>query len=342
MSRGAAKVSASLPFEHLSRETQALAHADAPTRIAYLRRDRFIEHAGVQPVKARLISLLSRPRTVRPQCVLLASEAGSGKTALLRHLQRQYPDYEEASSGRVVRRVVYSEVEPSPTLRSLQWGLLAELGVPEVEIRPREARNELIRQYLAEFSTEMVLFDEAQHLQALPRRERFLLLDWLKWVSTAGKACVVLSAAMADGRRLLEQDAQLLTRFTVVGIPRFKPGVAFGQFLLTLERSMPLRRASGLAHDPLQRAILDQTEAMQTLRGLTDGVVKVVQEAAVAAASTGAERIEPSLLSSWREGLRIPINPPRTPSKRSAPPRETRAEPRCSIPASSGLGAGAV
>jgi hypothetical protein len=47
--------------------------------------------------------------------------------------------------------------------------------------------------------------------------------------------------------------------------------------------------------------ILDETEMMQTLRGLTDGVVKVVQEAAVAAVTSGAERIDPSLLGAWRE-----------------------------------------
>jgi ABC-type uncharacterized transport system fused permease/ATPase subunit len=98
-----------------------------------MRRDRFIEHAGVQLVKVRLLALLRRPRTVRPQCVLLASESGSGKTALLRHVQRLYPDREERGSGRIIRSVVYCEVEPAPTLRGLQRGLLTELGAPDVK-----------------------------------------------------------------------------------------------------------------------------------------------------------------------------------------------------------------
>jgi energy-coupling factor transporter ATP-binding protein EcfA2 len=290
-------------FGHLSSETRALAEADAGTRIDYIRRDRFIEHAGVRPVKRRLIGLLGRPRTVRPQCVLLASESGSGKTALLRHLQRLYPDRAQRGSGRIVRSVVYSEVEPAPTLRGVQSGLLTDLGAPPLDIRHLHARNDLIKRYLSEFDTELVLFDEVQHLQALARRDRMLLLDWMKWVSTAGKASVVVSAAMSDGRRLIEHDAQLLTRFTEMAIPRFRMGIAFAQFLLTLERSMPLRRGSGLAQESLQRAILDESEAMQTLRGLTDGVVKVVQEAAVAAVTTGAERIELPLLSAWREAV---------------------------------------
>jgi len=45
-------------LEHLSRETRALAAADAAKRIDYIRRDRFIEHAGIKPAKARLLSLL--------------------------------------------------------------------------------------------------------------------------------------------------------------------------------------------------------------------------------------------------------------------------------------------
>jgi energy-coupling factor transporter ATP-binding protein EcfA2 len=290
---------------HLSRETRALAEAEARTRIDYIRRDRFIEHAGVRPVKRRLLGLLGRPRTVRPQCVLLASESGSGKTALLRHLQRLYPDRAERDSGRIVRSVVYSEVEPAPTLRGVQSGLLTDLGAPPIDIRQLHARNDLIKRYLSEFDTELVLFDEVQHLLALPRRDRMLLLDWMKWVSTAGKASVVVSAAMTDGRRLIEHDAQLLTRFTEIAIPRFRTGMAFGQFLLTLERSMPLRRASGLAQESLQRAILDETETMQSLRGLTDGVVKVVQEAAVTAVTTGTERIDGSLLTAWRDAPSI-------------------------------------
>jgi hypothetical protein len=303
MSRAAAKKPPTLPlaFDHLSRETQAFAQADDATRTDYIRRDRFIEHAGVQPVKARLLGLLSRPRTVRPQCMLLASESGSGKTALLRHVQRLYPDREVRGSGRIIRAVVYCEVEPAPTLRAIQRGLLTELGAPDIRIKFDEDRNDLIKRYLSEFATELVLFDEVQHLQAVGRRERALLLDWMKWVSTAGKASVVMSAGMSDGRRLIEHDAQLMTRFTEIAIPRFKLGVAFGQFLLTLERSIPLRLASGLAHESLQRLILDETEVMQTLRGLTDGVVKVVQEAAVAAVTSGAERIDPSLLGAWRE-----------------------------------------
>jgi len=68
MSRPAARKLSNAPraYEHLSRETQGLAQADEATRADYIRRDRFIEHAGVQPVKARLLGLLSRPRTVRP------------------------------------------------------------------------------------------------------------------------------------------------------------------------------------------------------------------------------------------------------------------------------------
>lgn len=292
-------------LEHLSRETRPVAESDAPTRIDHIRRDRFIEHAGVQPIKRRLLGLLGRPRTVRPQCVLLASEAGSGKTALLKHLQRLYPDRAERAGGRIVRAIIYSEVEPAPTLRGVQSGLLTELGAPPIDIRPIHARNDLIKRYLSEFDCQLVLFDEVQHLHALSLRDRIVLLDWMKWISTAGKASVVISAATSDGRRLIEHDAQLLTRFTEMAIPRFRTGVAFAQFLLTLERSMPLRRPSGVARDSFQQAILDESESMQTLRGLTDGVVKVVQEAAVAAVVTGQERIDLNLLGAWREGSEV-------------------------------------
>lgn len=307
MSRRVPQKSVTAPsrFDHLSRETEVLAEADEAVRIDYIRRDRFIEHAGVQPAKARLLGLLSRPRTVRPQCVLLASESGSGKTALLRHIQRLYPDRELKESGRIIRTAIYCEVEPAPTLRGLQRGLLTELGAPDVKIRFDEERNDLIKRYLSEFGTELVLFDEVQHLQAIARRHRMLLLDWMKWVSTAGKAGVVMSAAMSDGRRLIEHDTQLLTRFTEIAIPRFEIGVALGQFLLTLERSMPLRLPSGLSGDHLQRLILDETEAMQTMRGLIDGVVKVVQEAAVAAVRSGSERIDATVLTAWRDAPSI-------------------------------------
>jgi hypothetical protein len=194
---------------------------------------------------------------------------------------------------------------------SLQVGLLTELGVPPVTLRRRDLRNDLIKRYLSEFGVELVLFDEVQHVLALSLRERMLELDWMKWISTAGKASVVLSAAMTSGRRLIEHDPQLLTRFTEISIPRFAAGTALAQFLLTLERSLPLRRASGLSEHSMQQAILEETEAMQGRPGLTDGVVKVVQEAAVAAVRVGTERIAVSELSAWRAGDAIGLRPSR-------------------------------
>ncbi|HXQ23961.1 MAG TPA: TniB family NTP-binding protein [Candidatus Acidoferrales bacterium] len=312
---------------HLSPETRLVAAANNRTRISYIRRDRFIDHAGVQPAKTRILSLLDRPRTVRPQCILLASEAGSGKTALLRHLQRLYPDVDDRESQRVIRRVIYCEVEPAPTPLTLQVGLLTELGVPPVPLRRRDLRNDLIRRYLSEFGVELVLFDEVQHVLALSLRERMLELDWMKWISTAGKASVVLSAAMASGRRLIEHDPQLLTRFSEISIPRFAAGPALGQFLLTLERSLPLRRASGLSERSMQQAILGETDAMQGRPGLTDGVVKVVQEAAVAAVRRGTERIALPELSAWRDGEAVLLRHSRQRRKARAenPPGEAAA-----------------
>jgi len=81
----------------------------------------------------------------------------------------------------------------------MQAGLLTEFGAPTVNIRQAQARNDLVKRYLSEFDTQLVLFDEVQRLNALARRDRMLLLDWMKWISSAGKASVVLSAAMAMG-----------------------------------------------------------------------------------------------------------------------------------------------
>ena len=60
-------------------------------RIRYIQRDRFIDHGATEAVQGVLQDFVDRPPSVRPPCLALVGDAGSGKTALLREFVRRTP-----------------------------------------------------------------------------------------------------------------------------------------------------------------------------------------------------------------------------------------------------------
>jgi hypothetical protein len=97
------------------------------------------------------------------------------------------------------------------------------------------------------------------------------------------------------------RERQLQTRFTVMRLARWTSGPAFGQFLQAYEKSLPLKRPSGLGSAEMQEAILREARVKQLVNGVTHGIKQVVEYAAIAAIREGEERITTKLLTTWRE-----------------------------------------
>jgi hypothetical protein len=200
--------------------------------------------------------------------------------------------------------VIYCTLDSLPELGVSQLALLTALGVPTTLSlsRPRLVADDLIGRAIRQLQTRLVIFDETLHMNNLRDRQRRLQWDWIKWVSTANRVSVVCTG-IPGFEQSIRNEAQLETRFSIMTIPRWSAGPAFGQWLDSYEQSLPLKRESGLGGPPMQRALLQESGNKQRIAGITQGIKQVLEHAAIEAIRTGAESISIALLSAWRESL---------------------------------------
>jgi hypothetical protein len=282
---------------HLDEQTRPWLGASMEERIRYIQRDRFVLHHPLATVLGVLEDFVQRPPSIRPPCLALVGDAGSGKSTLMREFQRRH----EADGDPGTRVVAYCVADAYPELRILQQALMTALDIPApLSIhRQRWVADDLIQRALADRGTRLVIIDEAQHLLNLPRREQASQWDWIKWVSTANRVSVAC-CGISGFESLIRAEAQLETRFTLAYLPRWSVGPMFAQFLEAYERSLPLKRPSGLASLEMQPALLAESGVKQRLAGITHGIKQVLEAAAIEAIRSGTERITIPLLSAWR------------------------------------------
>jgi hypothetical protein len=266
-------------------------------RIRYIQRDRFIPYQAVESILRLLGDFVTRPVSIRPPCLALVGDSGCGKSTLVAELEHRFKDASDPNT----RKVIVCTMDPLPEIRVSQRALLTALGIPPsmALYRPRVDGDDLITRSLKEWGTRLVVFDETLHLENLGNRARALQWDWIKWVSTANRVSVVCTG-IPGFEQTIRDEAQLETRFSIMRIPRWTVGPPFGQFLASFERSLPLRRPSGLGVARMQGEILKESALMQQIGGITQGIKQVLEHAAIQAIRNGDERISLGALSSWR------------------------------------------
>ena len=156
--------SATLALAHLDPKVRALATSDAATRIRMIEKDLFIEHDYSRYLSALLGELMAGPRQTRMPCLLIAGDAGMGKTAQLHRFQRQFPDVDDPDTGARRRPIVIANVPPEPTRMTLEFALLEALDAPAVAHHRSVDRAGVIRRLLAAHQSRIVVFDEIQHV----------------------------------------------------------------------------------------------------------------------------------------------------------------------------------
>jgi hypothetical protein len=292
-------------YAHLAAGARALVEASDAARIRYIQQDRFIPHSAALSILELLEGFVDRPVSIRPPCLALVGDSGCGKSTLMEELERRCSDPAHPET----RKVVVCTMDPLPELRVSQRALLSALGVPPTMslYRPRVDGDDLIARSLQEWGTRLVVFDETLHMTNLRGRALTLQWDWIKWVSTANRVSVVCTG-IPGFEKTIQEEAQLETRFAIMRLPRWSVGPAFAQFLTAFERSLPLRRASGLGAARMQEVIVRESALQQHIAGVTQGIKQVIERAAIEAIHTGIERVTPPMLSSWREGFETALH----------------------------------
>jgi len=230
------------------------------------------------------------PRQTRMPCLLILGDAGMGKTAQLHSFQRQFPDGHDEDTGQLQRHIVIVNVPTEPTKTSLQFSLLEALGAP-LAVRGRAIdHNGAIRRMLTAHRTKILVFDEIQHISHTRLRDKAVVLDTIKSISTECQISVICAGTPSVEREFLA-DPQIERRFDIAKLAAWSTGAPFKRFLHTYERARPLRLASNLGEQSMMRAILLETS------GVTHRVMQRLNAAAIVAVHEHIDRITIDLLS---------------------------------------------
>jgi len=146
------------------------------------------------------------------QNLLILGESGTGKTSLARLFTEQYP--KQVLLERDVIPVLHVTVPPAATIAGTVEAVLCKLGDPEPERGTVSVKTARAVKIARGCGVEMLLFDEAQHIQDRGRtHSQYFVGDWLKsFMDALGLPVTLLGLPRTQG--LLQVNEQLRRRFT--------------------------------------------------------------------------------------------------------------------------------
>ena len=282
----------------------ARAQLDLPNnaRIDAVLRDRVFLHARVLSILARIDELIHLPGRDPAAGMVIAGPVGSGKTVFIRQLTERYRAVSTEEGGALPSAVVSVNMSGIRDVSALYRRLLRQLlgegegdGAPK---DPEEALTEALRQH----GVRVLVVDEAHDVLVHPRKTRMSLLSALISLMQKQRLPVILLTIPA-GLSAVQEYAALHERMTYETLPIWRPDAYLADLLTEVERTLPLRLASGLARPAVMEAIVDASG------GALDVLIDLIRRATAMAIVSGAEQITIPLLeqaSNDRRGGRWP------------------------------------
>lgn len=271
-------------LEHLSEETKKIVGLPDSERIFSIRAGTWIGYSRAKEVLEHMEELLSYPRVTRMPNMLLVAQSFNGKTTILDRFMSLHPPEVDPNKDRDSCPVVSIEAPPKPDIGDLYIRILDFIRAP---YKPRSSPAEnysQIKKLFKALDVKMLIVDEIHHLIAgnLKRQQEFR--NALKSLGNETSVSMVV-AGISDAYNAFSTDPQMLSRFTPVELPLWRADKEFGSLLATLERRLPLRRASNLKDPQLMLAIHTRSE------GTVGDMHDLVKELSIEAIKTKTECI---------------------------------------------------
>lgn len=145
------------------------------------------------------------------QSLLVLGESGTGKSSLSRLFTERYPM--KTLPERDVIPVLFVSIPPAATIAGTVEAVLAKLGDPDPERGTVSVKTARAVKIARGCSVEMMLFDEAQHIQDRGRaHSQYFVGDWLKsFMDALGLPVTLLGLPRMQS--LLQVNEQLRRRF---------------------------------------------------------------------------------------------------------------------------------
>lgn len=212
--------------------------------------------------------------------IALLGPSGVGKTTVLEEYIRVVMAFPRPLSA---KPVIFVEVPSTPSPKSLGAAVLVAMGDKFAHRGPAEEKLARIVILLKGLQTELIIFDEAQHLVERRRTPTGATTDWLKNLLNASRVAVVL-AGLKRTEELLFWNEQLRRRFSATAyydrFDIFKPGGAqpFAELLFSFQELLPVPALSFVTDDLVIRFYHASFGLIDYLIMIVDRAVWLAQE----------------------------------------------------------------
>jgi hypothetical protein len=269
---------------HIDPSVYSLLGESDSTRIQYIMKDRIIMYTQFKRIANQVGWMMREPIRTRARGLVVRGEPGFGKTTLGEFIQSRYPRRLDKATKKPLPFAVTISMSGARDARTIYNRILETLKVP-VAAYYRVADRELtVLRVLREINCRMLVLDEAQDIVNGSEREQIRALEAVKLLTNELHFPIV-ALGTKDIESIFRADEHLAARFSSTSLPGWKRNGELLDFLAAYERTLPLRRPSGLASPVLVKALLKQSD------GVLDHILRVLRFAAVYAIESGEERI---------------------------------------------------
>lgn len=171
-------------------------------------------HASYQPLASQPGLVTHLVGGAEPEGAVILGDTGSGKTTLLRYYLRKNSLESDDESERV--RVLYVPVPPKATTKKVVSTMLHLLNSPRWDKGTEQVQLIQLRQLLWEQGTELIIFDEINHLlRRHAGRSTVDVCDFFKSLMNDTKIPLILAGTL-DSEEVILSNNELADRLNAV------------------------------------------------------------------------------------------------------------------------------
>ena len=271
-------------LNHLDDHSRTVALLPDHQRIAWIKRERWIEYSRGSLALERLSDLLAHPPRDRMPCLLLHGATGMGKTRILQKFLRSHAPVFDETTGLTHLSVAAIQMPPHPNEIHLYEEILVSLGA----VLPYRASTGLLRHRVRllckQMNVRMLMIDEIHSLLAGSYREQRIILNCLRFLANDLRIPLVC-AGTQEARTALLTDEQLADRFEAFELLPWKDDTEFHKLLLSYASFLPLRLPSRLRDAQLRKRLLAMSD------GITVRICRLLEDAAIMAIDQKIEHV---------------------------------------------------
>jgi hypothetical protein len=271
--------------DHIAEYRRGLMSLSDAERAIAVYEDVWVPHEQWNSIRNAVGTILKMPPKNQALCLLVSGESGMGKTAMVDRMARHFGLKEGVNEPCVVILKLRADVEYKKFKMLLFSALTAGMQFSESNIT-----DELMLGAIRALNIRAIVIDEISNLTLATRPDVSKNLALLRALGGSPFHISVIALGNDRAANALASDKQLQRRFESFTLTRWQENAELRSWLSGVQATLPLKNPSNLAARKELKFILECTN------GITDGIIKLIQRAAIWSIVEGVEAVNFKML----------------------------------------------